>query len=95
MPKTRPGDHAAMCAVTVRYFAGARAASGLTEERVDLIGPATVADLVAALGGVHGTRLGAVLQSCSFLMNEVAARDRCARVLPGATVDVLPPFSGG
>jgi hypothetical protein len=51
----QPGDQAETCAITVRYFAAARAASGLTEERLDLIGPATVADLVSALGGLHGS----------------------------------------
>jgi molybdopterin synthase sulfur carrier subunit len=90
-----PDDKAETCAVTVRYFAAARAASGFTEESVDLIGSATVADLVSALGGRHGSGLGSVLRRCSFLVNEIAARDRCARVPRGATVDVLPPFAGG
>ncbi|HEV7975695.1 MoaD/ThiS family protein [Amycolatopsis sp.] len=90
-----PGDQAETCTVTVRYFAAARAASGLAEESVDLIGPATVADLVSGLGGLHGSRLGYVLRSCSFLVNEIAARDRGTPVPRGATVDVLPPFAGG
>ena len=90
-----PVDRGDTCVVTVRYFAAARAASGLTEENVNLIGSATLADLVTALGGLHGSRLSYVLRSCSFLVNEIAARDRGTPVPRGATVDVLPPFAGG
>jgi molybdopterin converting factor small subunit len=50
---------------------------------------------VSGLGGLHGSRLGYVLRSCSFLVNEIAARDRGTPVPRGATVDVLPPFAGG
>jgi molybdopterin synthase sulfur carrier subunit len=90
-----PVDRGDTCVVRVRYFAAARAASGLTEENVNLIGPATLADLVTALGGLHGSRLSCVLRTCSFLVNEIAARDRCARIPRNAAVDVLPPFAGG
>jgi molybdopterin converting factor small subunit len=79
--------------ITVRYFAGARAAAGVAQETV----PAgtSLADLVTSLGERHGARLGVVLRSASFLVDGVTCRDR-DRVLPEATVvDVLPPFAGG
>lgn len=79
-------------AVTVRYFAGARAAAGVTEETV----PARdLADLLAGLSDAHGAGLAKVLTACSFLVDGVAARDRSVRLTPGGTVDVLPPFAGG
>lgn len=81
-----------MATVTVRYFAGARAAAGLTEEPADA---PTMAALVAALGEAHGPRLAKVLAACSFLVDGVAARDLTAPLPDRATVDVLPPFAGG
>ncbi len=86
--------------VTVRYFAGARAAAGLDEERIDFDGadPAgpspSVADLVELLGRRHGERLTRVLTACSFLLDEVAGDPRRG-LHDGAQVDVLPPFAGG
>jgi len=80
--------------VTVRYFAGARAAADRDEERVRLPGGATVQALVDHLVGEHGPGLARVLAASSFLVNEVAgARDRPLH--DGAGVDVLPPFAGG
>lgn len=81
--------------LTVRYFAAAKAAAGTGEETVGLPGDATVADAVAALGTAHGPELGQVLLRCSFLLDEVAVRDRSATVGGAATLDVLPPFAGG
>lgn len=81
--------------VTVRYFAGAKAAAGTRSEDVALPRGATVADLVTALAADHGEALARVLGAASFLLGEVAVHDR-ATVLPdGAVFDVLPPFAGG
>ncbi|MFV2008359.1 MULTISPECIES: MoaD/ThiS family protein [unclassified Micromonospora] len=79
--------------VTVRYFAGARAAAGRTAESV----PAGLdrAGLVAELTGRHGDRLGRVLAAASFLVDGVVWHDRHTLLPAGATVDVLPPFAGG
>lgn len=77
--------------VTVRFFAAARAAAGV-EETVLLAG--TVDDVVAGLGRGNPD-LARVLQRCSFLVDEVAVRDRLVALHDGATVDVLPPFAGG
>ena len=81
--------------VVVRYFAAARAAAGAETEKVQLAEGATVADLLAALAAEHGPDLGRVLERCSYLLDEVAVRDRSAVPADGATLDVLPPFAGG
>ena len=78
--------------VTVRYFAGARAASGVDIETREA---ATLEQLVGQLVDAHGERLERVLTACSFLVDGTTTRDRTAVLAPGAVVDVLPPFAGG
>ena len=78
--------------VTVRYFAGARAAVGVdTETRA----AGTLDDLVGQLVDAHGERLERVLAACSFLVDGITTRDRALELAPGSVVDVLPPFAGG
>lgn len=78
--------------LTVRYFAGARAAAGVTEDRL----PAgTLDELAAALVARRGERLGTVLKVASFLVDGVPWRERDRPLPERATVDVLPPFAGG
>jgi sulfur-carrier protein len=80
--------------VVVRYYAGARAAAGTGEERVDVADDASVADLVDVLVGRHGAGLARVLASSTFLVDAVPGGRE--RPLDGARqVDVLPPFAGG
>lgn len=78
--------------ITVRYFAGARAASGTTSEQVPA---ASLAELLAGLGDRHGEPLRRVLGAASFLVDGVAAHDHAVPLAAGSTVDVLPPFAGG
>jgi molybdopterin converting factor small subunit len=78
--------------VTVRYFAGARAAAGVETETRDA---ATLADLVEQIVGEHGERLERVLTACSFLVDGTQTRDRAVALVSGSVVDVLPPFAGG
>ena len=80
-----------MAAGTIRYWAGARAAAGLTEEPYDGDTLGSVLDQAAA---AHGAALARVLTVASFLVDGVrTSRDA---VLPdGATIEVLPPFAGG
>ena len=78
--------------ITVRYFAGARAAAGTEEEKVTA---ANLESLLGELAGRHGAPLGKVLDVASFLVNGTACRDRSATLPAGCTVDVLPPFAGG
>jgi sulfur-carrier protein len=79
--------------ITVRYFAAARAAAGVETEPLEVSG--TVDDAIRAIRERHGTGLGRVLDRCSYLLDEIAVRDRSAVVPAGATLDVLPPFAGG
>ena len=78
--------------VTVRYFAAARAAAGVTEESN---ASETLSALVARLSADHGQALAKVLGVASFLVDGVVWHDREAALPAGATVDVLPPFAGG
>jgi molybdopterin converting factor small subunit len=78
--------------VTVRYFAGARAAAGVDTETCTA---GSLAELVDQIVVAHGERLERVLAACSFLVDGTSTRDRAATLAPGSTVDVLPPFAGG
>ena len=78
--------------VTVRYFAGARAAAGVDTESRDA---GSLEDLVAQIVAAHGERLERVLTACSFLVDGTQTRDRSVALSPGSVVDVLPPFAGG
>jgi molybdopterin synthase sulfur carrier subunit len=88
--------------LNVRYFAAARAAAGVEEERFDLPEGSTVEDLLQAVQAVErpdppsGTSpLARILSRSSFLLNEVAVRDRSMMLESQDVVDVLPPFAGG
>jgi molybdopterin synthase sulfur carrier subunit len=88
--------------MNVRYFAAARAAAGLEEEKFDLPEGATVAELLEAVLSVErpeppaGTPpLARILSRSSFLLNEVAVREQAIVLGPDDVVDVLPPFAGG
>jgi sulfur-carrier protein len=78
--------------VTVRYFAGARAASGVDTETREAD---TLDQLVGQMVAAHGEKLERVLTACSFLVDGTSTRDRALVLSPGAVVDVLPPFAGG
>ena len=78
--------------MTVRYFAGARAAAGVDTEIHEA---ATLDQLVTRIVGAHGERLERVLTACSFLVDGTSTRDRSRPLPPGSVVDVLPPFAGG
>lgn len=81
--------------IEVRYFAAAKAAAGRDAEPVQLPGDATVAAALDAVRARHGAELSRVLDRCSFLLDEVAVRDRGIALRGAATLDVLPPFAGG
>jgi molybdopterin converting factor small subunit len=88
--------------LNVRYFAAARAAAGVDEELFELPAGSTVESLLTAVLDVErpeppaGTPpLDRILARSSFLLNEVAVRDRSTVLAAGDVVDVLPPFAGG
>ncbi|WP_392544161.1 MoaD/ThiS family protein [Oryzobacter telluris] len=88
---TQRPDVGASETVTVRYWAGARAAAGVDQESVD--GVATVGDLTTRLLASR-PGLAAVLPVCTVLVEGLASGPEA--VLPaGAVVEVLPPFAGG
>jgi len=78
--------------ITVRYFAGAREAAGVTTEQ--LAGPTSVAALRSALAESHPALVD-VLPRCALLVAGARATSDEAPVPDGVTVDVLPPFAGG
>ncbi len=81
-------------AITVRYFAAARAAAGSDSEQLTVRSGATVGELVDGLGG-RSQKLASVLLRCSFLCDGLAVRDQTQLLEAGNTIDVLPPFAGG
>jgi len=88
---------AAETQVSVRYWAGARAATGVAQEVVAIAGAPTVAAVRAAAVAAH-PQAGAALQVCSVLVGEqpLGAADPAEVVVPvGAMVEFLPPFAGG
>ena len=76
--------------VTVRYWAAARAATGVAS---DLVNGATVDEVVAAAVSLHPA-LQPVAAVATFLVDGSAATGDRA-VPAGATVEMLPPFAGG
>ncbi|GAA4696161.1 Molybdopterin converting factor, small subunit [Promicromonospora umidemergens] len=78
--------------ITVRYFAGAREAAGVSTEQLD--GPTSVAALRETLGKAR-PGLVAVLPRCALLVAGARATSDEAQIPDDATVDVLPPFAGG
>ncbi|GLW29947.1 MoaD/ThiS family protein [Actinoplanes regularis] len=79
--------------LTIRYFAGARAAArGVSTEEISA---GSLAELVQILTDRHGEQLGLVLKVASFLVDGLTCHDRRAALPTGATVDILPPFAGG
>ncbi|NHA66631.1 MoaD/ThiS family protein [Phycicoccus flavus] len=84
-------DVPAATGITVRYWAGARAAAGVDTE--PHTGPVTVDALRAAMTSAH-PELATVLPVCSVLVDGLAA-DGADPVPDGAVVEVLPPFAGG
>jgi molybdopterin converting factor small subunit len=78
--------------VTVRFWAGARAAAGREEQAVEA---GTLGELLGAIRG-HAP-LDRVLDASSLLVDGTAVRrEDAAHPIPaGAVVDVLPPFAGG
>ena len=77
--------------VTVRFYAAARKAAGISELQLE---PASAMQLLDKAVEAH-PNLAQVLPQCSFLLNEIALHDLSTEILDNATLDVLPPFAGG
>ena len=85
--------------VTVRYWAAARAAAGVAEDRLSVDGEVTLADVVRRVLDLHPVgRFPDLIKICSVLVGERPAGTRSPEqvpVRPGDTVEFLPPFAGG
>ena len=84
------GGGLAVAQVSVRYWAGARAAAGTDEE--PLVAGSTD-DVVEALTG-RGGELARVVALSSLLVDGRVVRDAVA-LTDGQVVEILPPFAGG
>ncbi len=76
--------------VTVRYWAGARAAAGVD---LDRIAADTVGEAVAAVAQLRPGLRGVL--DVSTLLLDGSPAGSADPVPPGATIEVLPPFAGG
>jgi molybdopterin synthase sulfur carrier subunit len=77
--------------VQVRYFAAAKAATGIAAETRELPDGATIGGFLDDLGSTSP----AVFARCSFIVNGAATTDRALVLENGDLLDVLPPFAGG
>lgn len=81
--------------LTVRYWAGLKAAAGTALEQVEA---RTLAEALTQVRARHDRRFGEVLAVCALLVDgdPVGPRDHSGVLLvDGALVDCLPPFAGG
>jgi molybdopterin converting factor small subunit len=85
--------------VTVRYWAGARAAAGTAEDVFEVDGEVSLAALVARVLERHpDDRMSRTVAVCSVLLGDQPVRSQDPAevvVRPGAVVELLPPFAGG
>lgn len=88
-----------MAIVTVRYWAAAKEAAGVSESKVRgrTLADALAAGLAAA-GGDRAARLSQVLARSSFLIDGDPAGTRppeSITLCDASVIEVLPPFAGG
>jgi sulfur-carrier protein len=85
--------------VTVRYWAGARAAAGTPEDHFAVEAEVTLAALVARVLERHpDDRMARTVAVCSVLVGDQPVRSQdpaTVLVAPGSVVELLPPFAGG
>lgn len=86
-------------AITVRYWAGARAAAGTAEDVLETTGEVTLADVVERVLERHpGEQMARTVGVCSVLLGDRPVRTQdpdSVVVRPGDVVELLPPFAGG
>lgn len=77
--------------IEIRYFAAARAAAGVSIERVN---PASLSMILKEVTA-NNAQLAHVMEQCSFLVDSVAVNDMDMPINAGSFIDVLPRFAGG
>lgn len=86
-------------AITARYWAGARSAAGVDEDVFEVTGPLTLAEVVRRVLAAHpDPGVARTIAMCSVLLGDrpVSTEDAAdVVVVPGTTVEFLPPFAGG
>ena len=85
--------------VTVRYWAGARAAAGTSQDTFVVTDPTTLAALVERVLERHpDDRMARTVAVCSVLVGDRPVRSQdpgAVVIVPGSVVELLPPFAGG
>ena len=85
--------------VTVRYWAGARAAAGTAEDVFETAAELTLAEVVERVLERHpGEQMARTVAVCSVLLGDQPVRSQdpaTVVVRPGTVVELLPPFAGG
>ena len=85
--------------VTVRYWAGARAAAGTAEDAFEVAADLSLAELVGRVLERHpGDRMARTVAVCSVLVGDRPVRSQdpdTVVIAPGSVVELLPPFAGG
>lgn len=89
-----------MAIVTLRYWAAAKDAAGVSDEKVEAT---TLADALSVAAGQAGrpgnaSRLRTVMARSSFLINGQPAGKRpheSIALSDDSVIEVLPPFAGG
>jgi len=77
--------------IEIRYFAAARAAAGVSIQRVE---PDSLTQILATVSA-DNAQLAHVIEQCSFLVDSVAVNDMNMPINAGSFIDVLPRFAGG
>ena len=77
--------------IEIRYFAAARAAAGVSVERVN---PASLSMILKEVTA-NNAQFAHVIEQCSFLVDSVAVNDIDMPVHAGSFIDVLPRFACG
>ncbi len=98
MTATDPRDRTVET-VTVRYWAGARAAAGTAQDVFGVGESTTLADVVRRVLEAHPeAQMAKVVGVCSVLVGDRPVGTRAPEdvtIAPGDVVELLPPFAGG
>jgi molybdopterin converting factor small subunit len=76
---------------TVNFYAAARAASGVSESRID---GSTLSEIIASASAAH-PHLIAILPGCSYLVNGMSESNLNFQINNDDVIDILPRFAGG